>query len=104
MLTRSVKGQVYSVTVPGDATFSPPILDDGGLAVLRPDGKVVDAVGMSLGALYKEGVPLLSFGSNNADRSYQRKGDDTDNNITDFVLDSPSTPTNRGGSCSLDSR
>jgi hypothetical protein len=98
LLTRSAKEQIYS-GIPGDVSFIAPLLDDSGIAVLRPGGTVVDAVGMSLGTLYKEGVPLLSFGSNNADRSYQRIAGDSDNNMTDFALRSPSTPTNRAGGC-----
>ena len=104
LLTRSAKEQIYSGTVPGDASFNANLADDGGIAVLRPDGTVVDAVGMSLSTLYKEGVPLLSYGSNNLDRSYQRVGNDGDNNVADFVLATPSTPMNGGGTCSLDSR
>lgn len=99
LLTRSAKEQIYSGAVPGDVNFIAPLLDDGGVAVLRPDGNVVDAVGMSLGTLYKEGVSLLSFGSTNGDRSYQRIAGDSDNNMTDFALSSPSTPTNRAGGC-----
>lgn len=102
--TASLTNDVYSGPAPGDATFTVNLTDDSGFAVFRADGTVVDAVGMSLGTLYKEGVALLSFGSPSLDRSYQRVGDDSNNNVADFVMTTPSTPTNHAGPCSLDSR
>jgi hypothetical protein len=104
LLTRSAKLEVYSGAAPGDASFGANLNDDGGLALFRADGALVDAVGMSLSTLYKEGVPLLSWHPTKEDRSYQRVGDDKHNNLTDFAVGSPSTPTNRAGVCSLDSR
>ncbi len=61
---------------------------------------------MSTGSAYKEGTTLASLGSNNLNRSYERKpggstgnGTDTDNNSSDFQLISPSNPQNLSSNC-----
>ena len=99
LLTRSAPMESYSGSVAGEKTFVTNLNDDGGIVVTRADETVVDAVGMNQEAWY-EGIPLASFGKVNADRSYQRVGTDSDNNMADFRMRNPSTPTNRAGSCS----
>lgn len=103
LLTRGTREddrrETYGGSIPGDATFVAPLLDDGGIALIRPDGAFVDAVGMSLATLYKEGMPLASFGPNALDRSYQRIGADSNDNMADFRMTSPSAPVNRKGVC-----
>lgn len=89
----------YSGGVSGDTTYGVAITDDGGIAVARPDGSIVDQVGMSSGSAYREGTPLSDFGDANTDRSYTRIGNDTNNNRADFTMRSPSTPQNRNSSC-----
>jgi hypothetical protein len=90
----------YTGAVSADATYSAEIADDGGIAVRRPDGTIVDAVGMSTGSAFKEGEPLASFGGANTDRSYKRLID-TNYNLFDFAMSAPSSPINLAGSCSV---
>jgi len=87
----------FTVPITPDATYSVDISDDGGIAlVLPPPGAgtptiVVDAVGMSLGSEFKEGIPLPAvdpFGVG----SYERLSggvagscQDTNNNTGDFT-------------------
>lgn len=61
---------------------------------------------MSTGSAYKEGTVLASLGSTNSDRGYERKpgstsghGTDTDNNVSDFQLLTPSNPQNSSSTC-----
>ena len=95
----------YSGSVPGDLTYSTGFTDDGGLAVLDASGTVVDQVGLSSGSAYKEGTPLASLGSSNADKSYVRTTNaaglpnDSGDNSADFVTLSPSTPANSASPC-----
>ena len=107
LLTRSARTQntgSYTGSVPGDKTFEVNMIDEGtSIIVVRPDNTVVDAVGLTQDSWY-EGLPLPSFGSTSTDRSFRRVGEDTDNNHADFVMGSPSTPTNRAGPCSLETR
>jgi predicted extracellular nuclease len=83
-----------------DDTYGVGITDDGGIALAKPDGTIVDAVGMSSGSSYKEGTPLATFGTTNSDRSYKRTGTDTNRNSSDFSMTTPSTPKTMAGSCS----
>jgi endonuclease G len=94
----------YSGAIVGDQTYTVGITDDGGIALTLPDGTIVDAVGMSTGSAYKEGTVLPSLGAttaSNLNRGYERKpggaagsGTDTDNNLADFQLITPSDPQN----------
>jgi hypothetical protein len=106
-------GQHYVIAISGftgsitpDATYSVDISDDGGIAlVLPPPGAgtptiIVDAVGMSLGSEFKEGVPLPTVDSFGVG-SYERLNggaagscQDTNNNAGDFVLINPADPQN----------
>jgi hypothetical protein len=86
----------YSGIVPGDATYSSGITEDGGIALTLPNNAVVDAVGLSSGSAYLEGIPLTRLSGNN-DQGYARQGggcQDTNNNAADFGLQSPSNPQN----------
>jgi len=84
-----------------DATYSTGINDAGGIALLRPDSSIADEVGLGPNSTYQEGIPLTSLGSNNADRSYERKPggslhscQDMNDNSSDFQLRDPSNPQN----------
>lgn len=92
-------GGPYSGSIPGDQTFSPGITDDGGIALLLPDGTIVDQVGMSVGSAYREGGPLTPMSATvNANQSYERRpggasgnSQDTDNNAADFLFNPASS-------------
>ena len=91
----------YSGTVPGDLTYTVGIADNGGIALVDPDGDILDQVGMSVGSAYKEGTPLVPFSSTNKDQSYSRKtvscgpDQDTEDNAHDFQYnDGFSNPQN----------
>jgi beta-lactamase superfamily II metal-dependent hydrolase/DNA/RNA endonuclease YhcR with UshA esterase domain len=95
----------YSGAVPGDKTYGTGITDDGGVAIVKPDGTIADQVGLSGGSAYSEGTPLASLGTGNLDHSYERKpagangnGIDTDNNSSDFQVTTPSAPQNLASS------
>jgi predicted extracellular nuclease len=89
----------YSDIVAGNTTYTIGITDDGGVAIAHSDGTIIDQVGMSAGSAYKEGSPLPSLGSSNLNRSYQRIGADTNNNLADFRSTTPSVPENAGYEC-----
>jgi endonuclease G len=97
----SASGGPYSGGVPGNQTFTTGITDDGGIAVLDASNAIIDQVGFTAGSAYKEGSVLTTQLTTNTNRSYERKpGDgsgstqDTDNNLNDFQLISPSDPQN----------
>lgn len=91
----------YSGSPAGDTTYGVGITDDGGIALARADGTIVDQVGLSAGSAYREGPVLDEFGAGNSNRSYGRTGNDTNNNRSDFSMRSPSTPQNRNSSCAV---
>src|SRR5690242_6135258 len=99
LLTNKSSGG-YSGSVTGDLTYSTGVTDTGGLAILDTAGTIVDQVGLSSGSAYQEGTPLASLGSCNADQSYVRSTNaaglpnDSGDNSADFVLLSPSAPSN----------
>lgn len=79
----------YSGAVPGDLNYGTGVADNGGFALLEGSGAVVDAVGMSTGSAYYEGVPVLPL-TNNIGQAYQRQqlecgpDRDTQDNASDF--------------------
>jgi hypothetical protein len=82
-------------------TYATGVTDDGGVAIARPDGVLLDQVGLSQGSAYREGTPLASLGATNSDHSYEREpgsaegsGTDTGDNANDFQLIAPSDPQN----------
>jgi hypothetical protein len=102
-------GQHYLIVLPPstptitpDADYSSGIVDDGGIAVVLPDGTtVVDAVGLSLGSAYKENTPLPEVSSFGAG-SYERLSggtaigcQDLNDNYADFALIPLADPQNR---------
>ncbi|MBI4853934.1 MAG: choice-of-anchor D domain-containing protein [Acidobacteria bacterium] len=95
----------YSGAVPGNQTYATGITDDGGIALTMPTGgtnfMILDQVGLSNGSAFKEGTVLASLGTQNLNRSYERKPGgnqgsttDTDNNANDFMITTPSDPQN----------
>ena len=90
----------YSGSVLGDQTFISGITNDGGIALTLPNDVVVDQVGMSSGAAFREGMHLAPLPSN-ANQSYERKpgglngsSQDSTDNFNDFQLLTPSDPQN----------
>ncbi|MCE7860399.1 MAG: lamin tail domain-containing protein, partial [Chloroflexi bacterium CFX2] len=77
------------------------IADDGGIALINTTGTIIDQVGMCNTTAYKEGTQLSAM-SGTANQSYERRFGgsagscrDTDNNATDFILNSStSNPQN----------
>ena len=82
-----------------DARLSIPMNDNGGLALQHADGTLIDQVGYHPDSIYREGTPMPSPGPEDS-RSYARVGNDTNNNINDFVRQSR-MPLNSGASCSV---
>jgi hypothetical protein len=81
-----------------DQRFNPGIADDGGIALVS-SGIIVDQVGMCASTRLYEGTPLPPLPAPlTTDQSYERKPGgntscyDTDNNIKDFKVISPSEP------------
>jgi hypothetical protein len=90
----------YSGSVGGDEFYQGDIADDGGLALFRTDGTIADAVGMSLGSQFLEGMPLSPL-SGDANRSYARTSSDSNDNSRDFSILTPSNPQNRVSVCGV---
>ena len=95
----------YSGPVPGNQSYSSGISDNGGVALTRPDGAIVDQVGLSAGSAFKEGARLTPL-TTSENRSYERKpggatgsGIDTDVNTDDFKITSPGEPQNISSPC-----
>ncbi len=96
----------YSGVVPPDQTYGSGIVDSGGTAITGSNGtSVIDAVGMSAGSAFKEGISLTPL-SGTADRSYERKpggslgnGIDTNDNSSDFTSATPGNPQNSSSTC-----
>ncbi len=82
-----------------DTTYGVGITDTGGIALRESDGTVVDQVGLSSGSAFQEGSPLPGFPGDNTNHSYSRTDVDTNNNLADFLLISPSTPKTSASSC-----
>ena len=94
-----VNSSAYSGDVPGDATYSAGIADNGGLALRDPEGNIVDSVGWGTATnIFVEASPAPSPAS---EESIERKpggdegnGQDTNNNYEDFQIISPPNPQN----------
>jgi uncharacterized protein YjdB len=84
--------------IPPDLRMSP-INDQGGIALLHANNSIVDQVGYHPDSVYREGTPMPLPGPEDT-RSYTRVGNDTNNNINDFVRQSR-TPLNSSASCSI---
>jgi hypothetical protein len=68
------------------------MLDDGGIVIFRAEARLWTRWYEPRGLV--RGYPLPTFGKAEVDRSYRRVGQDSDNNLADFVMGHPSTPTN----------
>jgi len=82
-----------------DATYGVGITDTGGIALRQSDGTVMDQVGLSSGSAFQEGSPLPGFSGDNTNHSYSRAEADTNDNLADFLLISPSTPQTVASPC-----
>ena len=97
-----VNGAAGAVIVAlANQTYSTGFTDDGGVAIARGDGTILDQVGLSTGSAFVEGTPLASLGSSNLDRGYERKPGGADgstsdlgDNSSDFQVLAPSAPQN----------
>jgi len=79
----------------GDFRWSSSSFDDNvGFALIDPQGRIVDQVGMRAGAVYKEGTPLAPL----VGRSRERIKD-SGNNAADFTLPAADSPRNRASAC-----
>lgn len=102
LITNNNAAGPYSGSVLGNLTYGAGITDDGGVAIILPDGiTIVDQVGLSVGSAYKEGTVPSVFWTTNLNQSYERRigsangsCQDDANNLTDFTLISPSDPQN----------
>ncbi len=90
----------YSGSVTGDQTYSSGIANDGGIALATASDSIVDAVGMSAGSAFREGMHVAPL-PGDANQSYERKPggasgstQDSSDNFTDFQLLTPSDPQN----------
>lgn len=97
----------YSGAVTPDLKYSTGITDDGGLALLNASGTIVDQVGLSAGSAYKQGTPLASLGSANADQGYGRKVNGaglpqySGDNSADWVKVAPTSPRASTSPCTV---
>src|SRR3954469_1826899 len=95
----------YSGPVPGDATYTTGVADNGGLQLRDAAGTVIDAVGSTQTvAAFREGAGLV-FPTANGNDTFVRKAagaQDTDDNLSDFDPP-PATvqPENCGAPCAV---
>jgi len=105
-LTRIARAAGMDVVIcSSDKDLTQLCTDDGGVAILDGAAVIIDQVGMSAGSAYKEGTtlpPLLT----SVDRGYERlpggpsgSGTDTDDNLANFQLLTPSQPENAASAC-----
>jgi predicted extracellular nuclease len=73
---------------------------DGGLALVRTDGSIVDQVGMNPNSPFREGTPLRPTTADDSP-AYTRAGNDTNDNASDFLTRSTRTPMNSASSCAV---
>jgi uncharacterized repeat protein (TIGR01451 family) len=97
-----------SGVTPPDQTISSGLVDDGGIAITRPDlVTIIDQVGTGISSAFKEGTTLTPLPANNSNQSYERRpggasgnGVDTNNNANDFIHNSStSNPQNLSSGC-----
>lgn len=92
----------YSGTATPDATYTTGITDTGGIQLRTAADVVEDAFGSTAApAAYREGTGLVLPTSGSTDQAYARNaaGADTGDNVADFTLSTPSTPTACGAPC-----
>ncbi|MBJ7471284.1 MAG: lamin tail domain-containing protein, partial [Solirubrobacteraceae bacterium] len=93
----------YSGTATPDLTYNTGVTDTGGIQLRTAADAVEDAFGStSAPAAYREGAGLALPTSTQPDNAFARNGAgaDSDNNVADFTLTAPSTPTACGATCS----
>jgi uncharacterized protein YjdB len=73
--------------------------DNGGIALQHADNSLVDQVGYHPDSIYREGTVMPSPGPEDS-RSYARAGNDTNNNINDFLRQTR-TPLTSSSSCAV---
>jgi hypothetical protein len=73
---------------------------DGGFALVRADGAIVDQVGMNPDSPFKEGTTLRPTTANDSP-SWNRAGNDTNDNASDFRSSGQRTPLNSTSSCAV---
>jgi hypothetical protein len=71
-LLANSKGSGYSGSVTPNQTYGVGVTDNGGVAITRPDGTILDQVGMSGGSAFKEGATLSPM-TGTANQSYERR-------------------------------
>ena len=91
----------YTGAIAGDQTYTSGVLDDGGVGVTLPNDVIVDQVGLSVGSAFREGT-ILNPMTTNDNRGYERRPggsfgstQDSNDNLNDFRVVSPSDPQNR---------
>jgi uncharacterized protein YjdB len=87
----------YGVT--GDGRLSE-LSNDGGIALVRADGTMVDQVGVNPNSPFKEGTTLPPTNSDFSP-AYTRSGNDTNDNASDFVTRGVRTMMNSASSCAI---
>lgn len=87
---------------PPDARYEGTYDDDGGVALVMPDGSIVDQVGMSATSAYREGASLSPLPhDSDSRRTYSRAGRDTNDNQSDFRVSFGGSPQNAVASCTI---
>ena len=87
---------------PPDDRYGNQYDDDGGVALVMPDGSIVDQVGMSNTSAYREGAPLSPLPhDSDTRRTYGRAGRDTNDNQSDFRVSPGGSPQNAAASCTI---
>ncbi len=73
---------------------------NGGIALSRADGAIVDQVGMNPNSPFKEGATLPPTTADDSP-AWTRGGNDTNDNASDFLRRSTRTPLNSTSSCAV---
>ena len=102
-LFTNVGASGYSLSVPGDVTYTTGFADNGGLQLRTAGGTVVDAVGATaVVAAFREGAGLTFPTANSANNAFHRKNagaQDTQDNVADFTGPQLGAPENCGAAC-----
>ncbi|MGH9140503.1 MAG: choice-of-anchor D domain-containing protein, partial [Vicinamibacterales bacterium] len=92
----------YSGSTPGNLAYTTGFSDNGGVALTDASDNIIDQVGITTTqTAYREGAPIPTQLTDNADSSYERQPgglavtlQDSNDNSSDFQLTTPSTPQN----------
>ena len=88
-----------TISVARDTSLSD-LQGNGGIALARTDGSIVDQVGVNPNSPFKEGTTLPPTTADNSP-SYTRSGNDTNDNASDFRIVYQPTPMNSSSSCAV---